>query len=263
MNVSSVLSSFLKAFTKIKRHKMAQANIKVNQLHYSLNYELLNTNSSNFLLILHGWGANKELMKKAFADEFKDFCHIYLDLCGFGKSSIIKPLNSFEYAQIITTFLKQKNFTPQIIIAHSFGGKIATLLSQKFHLKILVLLSSAGILWQKSLKVRLKIALFKALKWLKIPKFRSFFASKDVKDMNQTMYETFKKVVDEDFRQIFAQISCKTLIFWGIEDKATPLKSGETLHALVKNSQFYALKGDHFFFLQNAPFIAQQIVKAL
>lgn len=242
---------------------MAQANIEFNQLTYSLNYELLNANSSDFLLILHGWGANKELMKKAFANEFKDFCHIYLDLCGFGKSSIIKPLNSFEYAQIITAFLKQKNFTPQIIIAHSFGGKIATLLSQTLTLKALVLLSSAGILRPKSLKVRLKIALFKAFKWLKLPKIRSFFASKDVKGMNQTMYETFKKVVDEDFRQIFSQISCKTLIFWGIDDKATPLKSGETLHALIKNSQFYALQGEHFFFLQNAPFIAQRTLKAL
>lgn len=241
---------------------MAMANIKVNTLNYALNYELLNQNSSDFLLILHGWGANKELMKKAFADEFKDFCHLYVDLCGFGKSSICKALNSFEYAQILNEFLKQKQIKPQIIIAHSFGGKIAALLSQNFKLKSLVLLSSAGIVWEKSLKVRAKIAIFKALKWLKLAKIRSFFASKDVKGMNQTMYETFKNVVDEDFREIFSKVECKTLIFWGIDDRATPLKSGETIHALIKNSQFYPLQGEHFFFLENASFIAKEVLKA-
>lgn len=241
---------------------MAMANIKVNTLKYALNYELLNQNSSDFLLILHGWGANKELMKKAFADEFKDFCHLYVDLCGFGKSSICKALNSFEYAQILNEFLKQKQIKPQIIIAHSFGGKIAALLSQNFKLKSLVLLSSAGIVWKKSLKVRAKIAIFKALKWLKLAKIRSFFASKDVKGMNQTMYETFKNVVDEDFREIFSKVECKTLIFWGIDDRATPLKSGETIHALIKNSQFYPLQGEHFFFLENASFIAKEVLKA-
>lgn len=241
---------------------MAMANIEVNTLNYALNYELLNQNSSDFLLILHGWGANKELMKKAFADEFKDFCHLYVDLCGFGKSSICKALNSFEYAQILNEFLKQKQIKPQIIIAHSFGGKIAALLSQNFKLKSLILLSSAGIVWKKSLKVRAKIAIFKAFKWLKLAKIRSFFASKDVKGMNQTMYETFKNVVDEDFREIFSKVECKTLIFWGIDDRATPLKSGETIHALIKNSQFYPLQGGHFFFLENASFIAKEVLKA-
>lgn len=239
---------------------MAVAKLKVNDIEYTLNYELLHQNSNQILLILHGWGANKELMKKAFANEFQNFCHLYIDLCGFGKSSIEVPLHSKDYALIVSEFLKQKEFTPTIIIGHSFGGKIATLLSKEFIPKTLVLLSSAGIIWQKSFKVRVKIAFFKRLKGLGLHNFGSFFASKDVKGMSKSMYETFKNVVDEDFSDIFSKVACKTFIFWGKDDKATPLKSGEKIHTLIKNSQFYILNGDHFFFLQNAPFIAQYVL---
>ena len=242
---------------------MALAELVCDETPYNLSYELLHPEKSACVLILHGWGANKELMKRAFAGEFADFCHIYLDLCGFGKSSISKPLNSFEYAKIISEFLKQKEFTPQIIIGHSFGGKIATLLSKEFAPKILVLLSSAGICWQKSLKVRAKIALFKAFKRLGFSRFGSFFASKDTKGMSQTMYETFKNVVDEDFSEIFSSVKSQTLIFWGQTDSATPLKSGEKIHSLITNSEFYALNGEHFFFLDNAPLIAKSVLSAL
>ncbi|MBK1973991.1 alpha/beta hydrolase, partial [Campylobacter sp. TTU-622] len=51
----------------------------------------------------------------------------------------------------------------------------------------------------------------------------------------------------------------KSLIFWGIDDKDTPLKSGELIHSFIKNSEFYPLNGDHFFFLKHADFIAQKI----
>lgn len=242
---------------------MAVASVGAEGVQYALNYELLHPEKSECVLILHGWGANKELMKQAFASEFTDFCHIYLDLCGFGKSSIEVPLKSVDYAQIVAEFLCQKKLAPAIIIGHSFGGKIATLLSKDFHLKALVLLSSAGIVWQKSLKVRAKIKLFKAFKGFGLSKFGAFFASKDVKGMNKTMYETFKNVVDEDFSAYFSEVKCQTLIFWGDKDKATPLKSGEKIHALIKNSKFYALNGEHFFFLQHAPFIAKSVLNAL
>ena len=82
--------------------------------------------------------------------------------------------------------------------------------------------------------------------------------------MSKTMYETLKNVVNEDFRDIFSALSLQNaLIFWGKDDRATSLKSGELIHSLVKNSKFYPLAGDHFFFLQSADFIGEQIEKEL
>ncbi len=77
----------------------------------------------------------------------------------------------------------------------------------------LILLSSAGILAKKSLKVRFKIRIFKILKLFGLGKFYRYFASKDGVNLSPMMYETFKKVVDEDFSEIFAKQKAKSLIF--------------------------------------------------
>lgn len=234
---------------------MAVRTLHVNNQEYNIAYERLGDSNNPAILILHGWGANRVIMMKAFAKTLPNFCHYYIDLPGFGQSNLEVPIDSREYANVIRAWCEALHVKPQIIIGHSFGGKIATLLNPPH----LVLLSSAGIVPPKPLKVRIKIAIFKFFKKLGFGKFYNLFASKDVSGMSPQMYETFKKVVDENFVQVFASFEGRADIFWGEEDRATPLKSGEKIHHIIKNSQFYPLKGDHFFFLLHAQFIAKTI----
>ena len=229
---------------------------------YALSYEIIapsadnNSNlNSREILFLHGWGANKELMQKAFAPHFADFRQIYLDLPGFGGSEIHGPLTSADYAAIVSEFIKAAGLNPLVIAGHSFGGKVALLLNPP----ILALLSSAGIVCQKPLAVRAKIAIFKTLKKLGFGGFYRLFATKDVAGMSRVMYETLKNVVDEDFSPKFEAFSGRALIFWGESDTATPLSSGRKIARLIKNSEFYPLGGDHFFFLSHGEFIADTI----
>lgn len=241
---------------------MAQTSIHYDGKDYELSYEIVHNDKKPQILFLHGWGANKELMKHTFAKVFENFSQIYLDLPGFGNSSVEKALRSADYVYLISKFLQAKDIQPEIILGHSFGGKIAALLTQKdkrYESATLVLLSNSGILTQKSLKVRLKIALFKIVKHLGFGRFYRLFASKDGANLSPLMYETFKNVVDEDLSEAFAKITNKTLIFWGIDDKATPLQSGKKMHELIKHSEFYPLKGDHFFFVAHSDFIARKL----
>ncbi|MBR8462838.1 alpha/beta hydrolase [Campylobacter sp. faydin G-105] len=238
---------------------MASKLINYNGFEYNISYEMLNANSDIAVLFLHGWGANKELMKKAFSSHLSQFAHIYVDMPGFGASSIDKSLYTNDYANIMQIFINSLKNPPSIIIGHSFGGKVATLLNPKN----LVLLSTAGIVPKKRLSVRMKIAIFKALKALGFGKFYKLFATKDVAGMSQTMYETLKNVVDEDFSDKFYNFFGNALIFWGDGDRATPLKSGENIHKMIKNSKFYPLKGDHFFFLLHAKFISDMIEQSI
>ena len=230
---------------------MAVKEIKYGGKIYRISYEIVNPAHKDVALFLHGWGANKEIMKKAFGMYFKDFRHVYVDMPGFGASSMHGALATKDYAKIIKSFLDELGASPKIIFGHSFGGKVATLLNPEY----LALLSSAGIVAKKPLWVRFKIALFKFLKLFGLGFLYKFFATKDVKGMSKTMYETLKNVVDEDFSSKFADFGGKAFIFWGEEDKATPLKSGERVSRLIKNSEFHALKGDHFFFLLHARYI--------
>ncbi|MDR1007020.1 MAG: alpha/beta hydrolase [Campylobacteraceae bacterium] len=226
-------------------------NFKGTQL--NLSYLFLNQEREESILFLHGWGANKELMKNSFGTFFKDYCHIYLDFPGFGGSSVSKAMNSYDIKEIIKKFLHSIGKAPQIIIGHSLGGKIALLLNPK----TLVLLSSAGIILPKRFSVRFKIKLFKMFKFLGLGKFYTLFASRDVRGMNIVMYETFKKVVDEDMSEHFRDYGGRAVIFWGKNDTVTPPAAAFRIKTFVKNSMLHMLDGDHFFFLDKSKIIEE------
>ena len=203
---------------------MASKEVKYGFKTYRISYEMTNLDREDAAVFLHGWGANKEIMKKAFGAILPNFKHVYIDMPGFGNSDIF---------------------------GHSFGGKVATLIKPE----VLVLLSSAGIVVKKPLSVRLKITIFKIFKALGFGFLYKIFATKDVKGMSKTMYETLKNVVDEDFSSKFADFKGKAFVFWGADDKTTPLRCGERINYLIKNSELHPLKGDHFFFLLHAKYI--------
>ncbi|RLA69328.1 MAG: alpha/beta hydrolase [Epsilonproteobacteria bacterium] len=236
---------------------MASKEIRYKDNTFQLSYELLNPTQDKVLLVLHGWGSNKEIMKQAFAQTLPDFKHIYLDMPGFGKSSNEMILTTVDYGNIVQLFLDELGVKASIAMGHSFGGKVSTLLNTP----CLVLLSSAGIVTVKPWSVKVKIATFKLLKPLGMKKIRELFVAPDAQGMSHEMYETFKNVVDEDFEDSFAKSKSRALCFWGKEDTATPLYTGEKIAGLVNNSAFYPLDGDHFFFLTHKGFIAQTITE--
>jgi len=236
---------------------MASKEIRYNDKSFQLSYELVNPIQKEVLLVLHGWGSNKEIMKQAFGKTLPTYKHIYLDMPGFGKSTNDMILTTEDYGHIVQLFLDALGVKATIAMGHSFGGKVSTLLNTP----CLVLLSSAGVVTEKPWSIKLKIATVKFLKPLGMTIIRDMFKSKDVENMSHEMYETFKNVVDEDFEDSFAKSKSKSLCFWGKEDTATPLYTGEKIAGLIANSQFYPLEGDHFFFLQHKDFIAQTIIE--
>ena len=118
------------------------------------------------------------------------------------------------------------------------------------HIGDIMLLSSAGIVCKKPFKVRAKIACAKIAKALHIR--LPFLRASDAKSLNPTMYSIFKRVVNEDFSPIFAACRHNVSIFWGRNDTATPLESGEQIHALIPSSRLFVLEGDHYFFINQA-----------
>lgn len=237
---------------------MALARFKIACDEYKIGYDLQNNNSRENLLILHGWGASRQLMEKAFWNEFTNYNKLFIDLPGFGKSNLVKAMNSYEYSKLIDFFLAHIGFKPKLIIAHSFGGKIAANLGLLDKNIALIFLSNAGIIWPKSIKTKAKIAIYKRLKWLKIKKLQNAFLAKDAKDCPLLVQECFKLVVDENYEDLFSKLENQTLLCWGKDDLATPLKSGEKMSMLIKHNKFCTFEGDHFFFLKEASQIANK-----
>ena len=237
---------------------MAVKSIQYNQHTINVSYEIVNPNAKVDLIILHGWGSDKNLMKNSFSTNMDSFRHIYIDLPGFGKSTCNISLETKDYARIVELLMIHMNASKDIILGHSFGGKVALLLDPK----VLVLVASAGIYVKKPCTVKAKIAIFKVLKVFGLAKLRSFFVADDAKTLSEPMYETFKNVVNEDFSSEFSSYYGKALLCWGKEDTATPLSSAQKIDSLINDSTLEVYEGDHYFFMNNAEDISKKIEAA-
>ena len=232
-------------------------SIQHKQHRFNISYEIVNPNANIDLIILHGWGSNKNLMKQSFSPFMSGFRHIYIDLPGFGNSTCSAALTTEDVARIVELFMVHINASKDIVLGHSFGGKVALLLEPK----VIVLVASAGIYIEKSLKVKIKIFLFKTLKFFGLSKFRSLFVADDAKELNEYMYQTFKNVVNEDFADEFKHYKGKALLCWGRDDTATPLSSAQKIDTLIEDSKLEVYDGDHYFFMKNAQDISEKVEK--
>lgn len=234
---------------------MAKKSIQYNHHTFDISYEIVNPDADIDLIVLHGWGSNKGLMKGSFAPYMDSFRHIYIDLPGFGGSSCSVALDTKDYANILEKFLTYLSSSKDIILGHSFGGKVALLLDPK----VLVLVASAGIYIEKPLKIKAKIALYKMLRIFGAKKLRSLFVAEDAKSLSHQMYQTFKNVVDEDFKDAFSLYGGKALLCWGRDDTATPLSSAKMIDGVIKDSKLVVYEGDHYFFMKHSKDVSDEI----
>ncbi len=234
---------------------MAKKSIQYNQHTFDISYEIINPDAQVDIIILHGWGSNKGLMKQTFSPFMDSFRHIYIDLPGFGNSTCPTSLQTSDVARIVELFMIHVNASKDIVLGHSFGGKVALLLNPK----VLVLVASAGIYITKPLSIQLKIAATKVFNMIGLRKLRCIFVAEDAKKLSKPMYETFKRVVNEDFTSEFSHFNGKALLCWGKYDTATPLSSALKINELVKDSKLEVYEGDHYFFMKHPEDVSKKI----
>lgn len=234
-------------------------------------YEKYGTKGEN-ILILPGWGNTSKTFYNII-NHLKENNTIYIiDYPSFGKSPIPKKsLTIYNYADLIRNFLKENNISNPIIIAHSFGGRITTLLSGYYKIKIdkLILIDIASIKPKKKLKQKIREKIYKILK--KITKYFpkkyninqkliNIFGSTDYKNLPKSMQQTFKNIVNEDLTHYLKQIETETLIIWGENDQDTPLKDGIKINKYIKNSALIVYpNATHYSYLQY-PILTNNII---
>ncbi len=212
------------------------------------------------LVFLHGWQQNSRSFLPLVPFLYQHYRLFFLDLPGFGQSEK-PPLNfsSFDYAGVITAWLKKRNLKKIVLVGHSFGGKIAAIISTENPqmVKKLILIASSGLPHRQAVSNLIKLFPKKTLE--KLPShLKTIFASRDYKEAGELL-PVFKRVVKEDLRPIFAKIEVQTLIIWGKSDQELPAMDGEIIHGLIKKSKLVFVEGDHFSFWQEPKKIAELI----
>lgn len=216
------------------------------------------------LLCLHGWGGSKaSFTELRVALRESEIEVLTPDLPGFGnESEPDRPWNVDDYANWVERWF-QKNGRWEmgdgklLLLGHSHGGRIAMKLAARGTLPIahLTLCAPAGIRRPRHFRRILGLTLAKSGKlFLSLPGVSVFrpLARKllyklirvhDYEQASPVMRETMISVTREDLRLILSQITTPTDIFWGEDDRMTPIADARVIHAGIRGSHLHTYPG--------------------
>ncbi len=225
-----------------------------------INLKIYDDNKERDIVLLHGWGQNIEMMDPV-AEKLQDLGRvIILDFPGFGNSSELEEVWGVDdYVLMLENVLSDLNCQNPIMIAHSFGCRVAIKYALKNRVSKFVFTGAAGVKAKLSLVVKLRIYTYKLLKKIllvtkskKLEEFlKSHFGSDDYKNSSNVMRGTLVKVVNEDLTQYFTSITCPTILFWGKSDEATPLSDGKLMEKNFQDAALIEVEGTHYAYLEN------------
>lgn len=226
-------------------------------------YEKTNSKGQD-IIILPGWGNTKETFKYII-DYFKDDNRIFImDYPGFGMSEEPKEeLLLEDYIELILKMIKKEKINNPIIIAHSFGGRLVSILNERINIKKLILIDVAGIK-RFNLKLYLKTKIFKIIKKLNkklAKKIEKNFSSSDYKDLSPIMKKTFNNIIKVNLKSNYKKIKTETLIIWGEKDEDTPLKDAYLLKKIIKDSALIIYKNKHHYSYLEDVYLTNRIIE--
>lgn len=223
------------------------------------------------VLLLHGWGQNKDSFAPSFSIISKEFRFISIDLPGHGQSD--EPQSTFdldEYIDVLAQFLKHIDMDNPIVIAHSFGARIALKMAANEMLtNKLILTGAAGLKPKRSLIYYLKVYNYKFMKLLvKTPFYHQYetalykmSGSSDYANASDVMKRVLVSAVNEDLKPLISKVNNQVLLFWGEKDEATPLSDGRYLDQKLPSSKLIITPGTHYSFIEYNEQFNEEVMK--
>lgn len=186
---------------------------------------------------------------------------IALDLPGFGEAPVPQgeAWGTPAYAEFVTTVLAERGVDRADFVGHSFGAKISLYLSATSDVVgRLVLVGSSGLRTPPSFMARLKRAVSKGGRYagrLGPPGRRlrdalyERIASDDYRQSG-ALRSILVKVVNEDLRELLPEVASSTLLVWGSEDDAVPVRHARMMEAAIPDAGLVLFEGaGHFAYL--------------
>ena len=201
------------------------------------------------IVFLHGWGGNTNSFLYICKHLTMDFRALFIDFPPFGNSDEpTQTFDIFDYANMTREIITINNFENCNIVAHSFGGRVATILASEGIANKLILTASAGMKVKRSPKYYIKVYWHKLLKKIGIT---SNGGSADYKQLSTKMKKTFVNIVNTNLEKYAININVPTILFWGKNDKDTPFYMAKRLKKLIKNSEIVSYNNcGHFCYLE-------------
>ncbi len=222
--------------------------------------EYQDNGAGKIILFLHGWRDDLRTFDSLVPVLSSTYRCVRLDLPGFGQTEL--PREAWDvgrYVQFVKSFIQKLNIEVDILVGHSFGGRIAIkgTATKSLQPHKIILIGSAGIAKSRTvhnsiLKVAAKIGglityVPPLLFWRRELRKKMYgYIGSDYGNAG-ALRETFLKIISEDLSENAKQITVPTLLIWGADDTETPLSDGEQLSRLIPGSRLKVVHGaGHF-----------------
>lgn len=234
-------------------------NIDGVALHYTVQ------GRGNPLILMHGWGCTHSTVESIAAVASKTNTVYNVDFPGFGDSPEPPSVWGVEqYTRLIEGMSTQLGLKNPILIGHSFGGRVGILYASRNIVSKLILVDAAGVKPKRSIKYYIKVYSFKAMKHLmrliygkekaaaKIEAQRARRGSSDYASASPKMRAILSRCVNEDLQSEMPKIKAPTLLIWGENDTATPMRDARIMERLIPDAGLVSFPGcGHYSFLDN------------
>ena len=212
------------------------------------------------ICFLHGWGRSSN----DFNLVSNNFHSISIDLPGFGKSQ--EPETSMspkEYAEYLSEIIPD---SVEILVGHSFGGKIAVHMSFIKKYKKLVLIGTPLIRKNPEMNINFRLNLYKFLNSLnlisdkRLEKIKNKHGSEDYKNATGIMRDTLVKTVNDDLSDLLSQVNTEVHLIWGENDNVIPVSFGDEANVKFKESKLTVIKDEGHNMLRSK---SEEIIRVL
>ncbi|MDZ7677671.1 MAG: alpha/beta hydrolase [Acidimicrobiales bacterium] len=192
------------------------------------------------VLAMHGWGRNRSDLLGAL--EGREV--ISLDLPGFGASPVPPdPWGATRYADLVAEMLREQDTGPVLVLGHSFGGRVAVHLAADHPDLVSGAVLVGTPLWRSTSPSKGPLA-YRVVRRLRrmrlvpepvLDSMRRRHGSADYRTASGVMRDVLVTVVNEDYREQLAAITCPIGFCWGADDTAAPAALATEAAGIVAN----------------------------
>ena len=201
---------------------------------------------------LHGWarrGTDFEVAARTLAA--RGVASVALDLPGFGATPApIEPGGARDYATLVLPALEELASAPLVLVGHSFGGTVATVVAARRPALVRALVLAGSPLLRSS-KGPSPLA-YRAVRWGhargvlsddRLERARQKYGSSDYRRAEGVMRDVLVASVNESYEAELAALRTPVELLWGQEDTEVPVEVARRAATMISGERLTVLAG--------------------
>ena len=198
---------------------------------------------------LHGWGRDR----RDFRRVLEGLDAVAVDLPGFGATPPpAAAAGAAGYAGMVAAWLQQLS-GPQVLVGHSFGGRVAVVLAAtRPELVAGLVLVGVPLLHRSDRAARQPSVAYRLLRLAhraglisdeRLEREKRRRGSADYRAVTGGMRDTLVRVVNESYEDRLPDVACPVRLVWGAADSEVPPEVAHRAAALLRNVDIEVVEG--------------------